>query len=58
MSWLKNWKTTLAGLIAAGAYGGVTAAQQGNLEPNQIALAAGIAVIAALAKDHDVTGGK
>jgi len=56
MKWLKSWKTTIAGCATAATYAGLSAAQNGNVEPNQIAIAAGIAVIGALAKDHNVTG--
>ncbi|MCX5828747.1 MAG: hypothetical protein NTV58_12230 [Deltaproteobacteria bacterium] len=57
MGWLKNWKTTLAGCVTAGGYAALTAAQQGNIEPNQLAIIVGIAALGALAKDHNVTGG-
>ncbi len=60
---MKNWKTTLAGLIAglpvmadalitayqAGAFTGKTGAQ--------LVLGIGLVLFGALAKDHNVTGG-
>jgi hypothetical protein len=56
MNWLKSWKTTLAGCATAGIYAAITAVQNGTIEPNQIAIIAGIAALGALAKDHDKTG--
>lgn len=52
----KNWKTTVAG-VAAGALYAFLAALQGGFKPQDAAVAAGLAAIGTLAKDHNVTGG-
>lgn len=52
---MRNWKTTLAGvLVAVATMGGAL-----GLPPKVVQVATGIAVAAGLlgAKDHDVTGG-
>lgn len=53
---MKNWKTTLAGLGAAFAYA-LLAGLQGGLKPKDAAIAAGLGLLGAVAKDHNTTGG-
>lgn len=53
---MKNWKTTLTGCLTAGIYAALTAIQNGNLEPRDIAIVGGIAALGVLAKDLNVTG--
>jgi len=54
---LKNWKTTLFGFLAGGGY---LFLQQisGGVKLKDAALATGLVVLGAMAKDHDVTGGR
>ena len=54
---MKNWKTTLFGFLAGGGY---LFLQQlsGGIKPKDAALATGLVLLGAAAKDHDVTGGK
>lgn len=54
---MKNWKTTLAGMLSAGLYAGMAYAQNGGLEPKELAIVAGLAALGVLAKDLNVTGG-
>ena len=54
---MKNWKTTLVGVVSAALYAAVAYIQSGRIEPKEIAIAAGIAALGALAKDLNVTGG-
>lgn len=59
---LKNWKTTLAGLVAGAGVAGnaiLDAAQQGAFTGKHgmaLVFAAGIIAIGAYSKDHDKTG--
>lgn len=55
---MKNWKTTLAGCLSAGAYAAIAAAQNGTIEPKDLAIIAGLAALGVLAKDLNVTGTK
>jgi len=45
-------------MLSAGGYAALTAAQNGTLEPRDLAIIAGLAAVGALAKDLNVTGGK
>jgi 20S proteasome alpha/beta subunit len=51
-----NWKTTAIGVGSAFAYA-FLAQLQGGLKPKDAAIAAGVGLLGAFAKDHDVTGG-
>jgi hypothetical protein len=52
---MKNWKTTLTGLVAAGA---LFAKMQWNIDiPTEAILAIGLALMGFFSKDHNVTGG-
>lgn len=53
---MKNWKTTAAGLGIAAAYAALTALQSG-LTSKDALVAAGLALLGVLAKDHNVSGG-
>lgn len=53
---LKNWKTTLFGILTGGAYLFLSS-MQGGVKPKDAAIATGVAVLGSLAKDNDVTGG-
>lgn len=53
---MKNWKTTLAGMLSAAGYAALTAMQNGTLEPRDLAIIAGLAAVGVLAKDLNVTG--
>ena len=53
---MRNRKTTLAGMLSAGGYAALTAAQNGTLEPRDLAIIAGLAAVGVLAKDLNVTG--
>ena len=55
MKMMMNWKTTLAG-IGVGAGYAILSALQSGLTLKDALIAAGIAVLGALAKDGDVTG--
>lgn len=54
---MKNWKTTLLGAIGAVLLCVIQAAGTGTVDPKTLIIAAAIAGMGALAKDHDVTGG-
>jgi hypothetical protein len=55
---MKNWKTTLTGLVGAIALTLVDYFQNGGkLDPHQIVLPITIAVLGFVAKDLNVTGG-
>jgi len=53
---LKNWRTTLTGILTAAAYGAIEAIQTGAIEPKSIAVMAGIAALSWFAKDAGVSG--
>lgn len=53
---MKNWKTTLAGILTGAAYLFLQAIS-GGIKPKDAALAVGIAVLGGFAKDLNVTGG-
>jgi hypothetical protein len=53
---MKNWRTTLAGMIGAAVVAGLAIFQQGEVDPEAIATAAAIAAIGYLAKDAGVSG--
>lgn len=53
---MKNWKTTLAGMLSAAGYAALTAMQNGTLEPRDLAIIGGLAAVGVLAKDLNVTG--
>ena len=46
---MKNWKTTVAGLVVAAVYAWANSAET---DPKKIAVAIAIAIFGALAKDH------
>jgi hypothetical protein len=54
---MKNWKTSLVGILAG--IGSLIAqmAQDGKIDIKTVILSAGAALLGLLAKDHDVTGG-
>lgn len=52
---MKNWKTTLFGILTGAAYMFLQA-MSGGLKPKDAALGVGIAVLGTVAKDHNVTG--
>jgi len=53
---LSNWKTTLIGIATGVGYLFLSAMQQG-VKPKDAAIAAGVAALGILSKDHNVTGG-
>ena len=53
---MKNWKTTLIGILTGAGYLFLQALA-GGVRPKDAALATGIAVLGAVAKDSNVTGG-
>lgn len=53
---MKNWKTSLFGLLTGAGYL-LLQALAGGVRPKDALLATGIAVLGAVAKDHNVTGG-
>ena len=54
---MKNWKTTLAGILGAILIGIVPVLQSGKISVEALAIAAVVAVGGLLQKDHNVTGG-
>jgi len=50
---VKNWKTTLAGMVAAGVYAWATSAAK---DPKQLLVAVAIAVFGAVCKDFNASG--
>ena len=54
---MKNWKTTLAGILTAILYGGLGMLQTGNLNWKDYAFMAGTTALGAVSKDLNVTGG-
>lgn len=53
---MKNWKTTLMGILTGAGYLFLQALA-GGVKPKDAALATGIVLLGAFAKDHNVTGG-
>ena len=53
---MTNWKTTAAG-VGLGFLNLFIAAVTTGVSPKDAAISAGLALIGAYAKDHDVTGG-
>jgi hypothetical protein len=53
---MKNWKTTLIGLVIAIGNVALPLIQQGTVTTNQILISCGFALIGFLAKDFDKTG--
>jgi hypothetical protein len=53
----KNWKTTLMGMLTAGAYATKTMVLTGQFNWTDAAITFGIAALGYLVKDKDVTGG-
>jgi len=54
---MKNWKTTVAGILGAVGLCVFQLISTGTVDPKTLIVAAVVAGIGALAKDHDVTGG-
>jgi len=54
---MKNWKTTILGLIGAIAVMVYPIIQTGKFEWSSVGIAAFVAAMGYFAKDHDVTGG-
>ena len=54
---MKNWKTTLAGVLGAAALVIFQLISQGNVDVKTLIIAGAVAAMGAFAKDHDVTGG-
>lgn len=53
---MKSWKTTLFGCGTAAAYAALTAVQNGNLEPKDLAIIAGFAALGYFSKSINVEG--
>ena len=53
---MKNWKTTLTGVVGAAALCVFQLISTGTLDPKTLIIAAVLAAIGSFAKDHDVTG--
>jgi hypothetical protein len=53
---MKNWKTTLAGLLGAVATALVPVIQGKGFELESLAIAAALAALGFIAKDRDTTG--
>ena len=53
---MKNWRTTLAGCVGAAAAVALGMVQNGTLDGNTIALAAGLAAVGAMGKDAGQSG--
>jgi hypothetical protein len=54
---MKNWKTTLTGVLGAILYAIFPLFQGGQVAPKDLIIAAAVAGIGALSKDFNVTGG-
>ncbi len=54
---MKNWRTTITGLLSAAGLVVVNLIQTGTVDPKTLAIAAALAILGALAKDAQVTGG-
>ena len=48
---MKDWKTTLTGLLTAIGYAVLDALQKGHVEPKTVLISAGIALLGALSGD-------
>ena len=53
---MKNWKTTLTGLIGAIAVALIPAIQGNGFDPETLVTAATLAALGFIAKDYDTTG--
>jgi hypothetical protein len=53
---MKNWKTTLTGIIGAIAVALIPILQTGKFEPKDLVMPIVIAILGAVAKDYDTTG--
>lgn len=53
---MKNWKTTLTGIIGAIAVALIPILQNVKYEPKDLVIPVVIAVLGVLAKDYDTTG--
>jgi uncharacterized membrane protein YfcA len=53
---VKNWKTTLVGAVAGALIVVLNLIQTGTVDVKTLAIAFGLALIGALAKDFNVTG--
>ena len=53
---MKNWKTTLIAVLTGAGYLFLQALS-GGVRPKDALLATGLALLGAVAKDHNVTGG-
>lgn len=53
---MKNWKTTLAGMIGAVATALIPVVQGHGFELEYLAIAAVLAVLGCVSKDYDTTG--
>lgn len=54
---MKNWKTTVAGALMAGANVALSLYQSGTVDARTLLVSAAFAIIGFLAKDFNVTGG-
>lgn len=54
---MKNWKTTLIGLLTAILNAVLPIVNNGQIQPRDIAVSAGIAALGYFSKDFNVTGG-
>lgn len=59
MSFLANWRTTLAGVLAGGIGGSIAGYTNpdGSINWKALLIAVALAALGAMAKDHNVTGG-
>jgi len=57
MSITKSWQTTLAGCLLAVGNLALTMVQSGTVNPKELLVSAGFAVLGILMKDWNVTGG-
>lgn len=53
---MKNWKTTLTGLLAGVGIVVLNLVQTGTTDLKTLGIAAGLFVLGAFSKDHDKTG--
>jgi hypothetical protein len=54
---MKNWKTTLIGILTAIGYTILDSFQKGSVDPKTILISAGFAILGGFSKDFNVTGG-